>query len=125
MTGRLGCAETYSAAVHLRGGRVLWTPLDTEGITALSWGRKLGDYSEASVTVAKKDLPRECLQRLADTVNETGRITPGVHVWSHELSIYRDGRLVWQGPIIQPQESRTEITLDARDALFWNDRDRK
>lgn len=122
MTGRLGCAETYSAAVHLRGGRVLWLPLDSDSITALTWGRKLGDYSESSVTVAKKDLPRECLRRMADTVDETGNITPGVHSWSHELSIYRDGRMAWQGPIIQPQESRTEITLDARDPLMWNDR---
>ncbi|KGI79377.1 hypothetical protein IL38_24075 [Actinopolyspora erythraea] len=122
MTGRLGCATRYNAVIHLRGGRVVWTPLDPEGITDVSWGRTLGDYSEASVTVAKQGQPRECLRRLADVVDEADRITPGVHCWSHELSIYRDGGLVWQGPVWQPTETRSTITIDARDVLMWNDR---
>lgn len=118
----LGCATEYSAVIHLRGGRIIWVPLAPEGITALSWGRTLGDYSDASVTIAKKSQPRECLRRLADVVNSAGGIDPGVHAWSHELSIYRDNALVWQGPIWYPQENRDTITFDARDVLWWNDR---
>lgn len=105
----LGCAERYDAVVHYQGGRHVWAHLD--GLTALNWGRKLDDYSEASVTVAKRDASRDCLAALGRTQN-----------WAHELSIYRDRQLVWQGPIIQIDETRGQIVIDARDMLTWLDR---
>lgn len=118
---RLGSAESYTAEVHLRGGRVLWTPL--EGITGLSWGRKLGDYSEATVSVGKATLPRECWGRIGDVINSAGMVQrPGTHTWSHELTIRRDGGIVWQGPITEPSETGSEITFAARDMLAWTDR---
>ena len=84
-----------------------------EQITELTWGRKLGDYSEAHVTAAKRNLPRDCLGALADAVNAAGQIThPGAHSWSHELTIYRDGGIVWQGPLVQPEQNEIDLILD-------------
>ena len=105
----LGCAQDYQATLHYQGGRQLFTQLD--GLTALSWGRKLDDYSEASVTVAKRDASAGCL-------HQAGRAQP----WAHELTIYRDGGIVWQGPIVEIEETRSELTFTARDMLAWLDR---
>lgn len=108
---RLGCAETYRAAIHFQGGASLWTWI--EGLTALQWGRKRDDYSEATVTVAKTLAGSTCCGRLGQT-----------RTWGHELTIYRDDdpNPVWQGPIIRKTEKRATISFDARDVLFWLDR---
>jgi hypothetical protein len=107
--GTLGCATTYAAAVHAQGGAKLWTRLD--GITALDWGRVRDDFSTAQVTVAKTTAGADCCGRLGQTSS-----------WGHELTIYRNGGLVWQGPIVKKTETRTEFVLDARDMIAWLDR---
>lgn len=105
----LGCAQDYQVSIHYQGGRQLFTRLDE--ITDLSYGRKLDDYSEASVTLAKRDASSGCL-------HQAGRAQP----WAHEVTIYRDGGIVWQGPIVEIEETRSELTFTARDMLAWLDR---
>src|SRR5690606_35419641 len=105
----LGHAERYDAVIHMQGGRQRFTTV--EGATQITWGRKLDDFSEASVTVAKADADDACCGRLSQ-----------VHTWGHELSIYRDGVFVWQGPIVNKIESSTEFVFEARDVLAYLDR---
>lgn len=109
MPRELGCADEYTAAIHYQGGRRLHLRLPR--LTACSWGRTLDDYSEASVTVPKSRIPRDCVPGLSQ-----------VRPWSHELTIYRNGGIVWQGPLFEPEENRTEIILPARDMVWWLDR---
>lgn len=105
----LGCAVSYQAAVHAQGGGALWTRIG--GITKLEWGRTRDDFSEASVSVAKSDAGAECCGQLGDT-----------RTWGHELTVYRDEALVWQGPIVRTTETRTGFTLEARDMIAWLDK---
>lgn len=109
MPGRLGSASSYTAVIHRLGGQQ--TFMHVEGLEKLSWGRKLDDYSEASITVAKKDASANCCGKLGQ-----------VHTWGHELSIYRDDEFVWQGPIVNKHEFRDRFVFDARDMLAWFDR---
>lgn len=119
--GTLGCAQRYDAAVHWQGGRNVFCLLDS--VTEITWRRKLGDYSEASVTLAKPALSPQCWSKLAPEFDQHGAvIKPGLSPWAHELSIYRDHRLVWQGPIVEWVESRDSIEISARDVLAWMDR---
>jgi hypothetical protein len=108
---QLGCAERYQVAVTAQGGGpvVTWV----SGLTELTWGRKRDDYSEASITVAKRQATADCCGKLGDT-----------HVWLHELAVYRDEdqEPVWAGPIIDKRENTTTFTFAARDMLFWLDR---
>lgn len=105
----LGCAADYTATVHAQGGATVWTRI--EGLTQLSWGRVRDDYSTASVEVSKSEAGTGCCGRL-------GQVTP----WGHELTVYRNSALVWQGPIITPTETRTGFTFEARDMIAWLDR---
>ncbi|MEU2134397.1 poly-gamma-glutamate hydrolase family protein, partial [Streptomyces sp. NPDC018352] len=104
----LGCASTYSAVVHWRGGAQPYAALDT--LTAVSWSRTINDVSEASVTVAKGDVSADCCGQLGD-----------VAPWVHELTIYRDGELVWQGPVQRLVLRRDSITIEAADVFSWFD----
>lgn len=130
---RLGCAESYEVVIHFQGGQQVHTHLDA--VVEGSWGRKLDDYSEASVTLAKRELSEHCWRKLGGTWETRNRpdengvmrkwlhmVEPGVEPWMHELTIYRDHGVVWQGPITEVTETRDEITIDARDVLFWLDR---
>lgn len=130
---RLGCAQDYDAVIHFQGGRQVHCRLDA--VTGIRWGRKLDDYSEASVTIAKPELSPECWRKIRGTYevrnypNAGGTmrkwlhtVEPGVEPWMHELTIYRDKGIVWQGPIVEIIETRDEIEIHARDVLFWLDR---
>lgn len=105
----LGCAETYSAAIHAQGGARLWAA--AVPVQELAWSRLLDDCSEATVRVAKAGVPPDCCGRIADTRD-----------WGHELSVYRDERLVWQGPVRKVIESAAGFTIVACDVFGWLDR---
>jgi hypothetical protein len=44
-----------------------------------------------------------------------GKITP----WRDAVNIVRDGRVVWFGTVMDVEESRDEIVINARDPLVW------
>jgi len=106
----LGCAQEYQAVIHWRGGARPFTSPGVGALTGVSWSRTAGDVSEASVTIAKAGAGECCVQ--------LGQIEP----WVHELSLYRDSSLVWQGPVTRVTEARETVTIEARDVLAWLDR---
>ncbi|MFE2934953.1 poly-gamma-glutamate hydrolase family protein [Streptomyces sp. NPDC059278] len=116
----LGCASTYTAMVHWRGGAKPYAALET--LTAVSWSRTINDISEASATVSFGDMSPECTELIAGRFNEqTGELEGGTHPWVHELTLYRDGELVWQGPIQRRVMRRDSVTIEAADVFSWFD----
>lgn len=108
MSGPLGCAREYQAVIQWRGGARNVFAL--EPVTDVMWQRRLNGQSIASVTLAKPAVSTSCCELL-------GQISP----WAHELAIYRAGRLVWQGPVLQPLETRNEFVVNAVDITGWFD----
>src|SRR5690625_4695866 len=95
---QLGCASSYTVTLHYRGGqRVYAYP---EAVTSVEWSRARRGVSEATVELSKQSLSPECAALMVD-------------VWplTHEVTIYRDDRAVWQGllmrrPMVRGQEER-------------------
>ncbi|MFD3612399.1 hypothetical protein ACFWXA_30895 [Streptomyces atroolivaceus] len=103
----LGCAQEYRAVIHWRGGSLPFTSPAVAALTSVQWNRTVNDTSEATITIAKG--------MAADCCGQLGQIEP----YAHELTIYRDSELVWQGPIIRTTENRTRFTIEARDVTEW------
>jgi hypothetical protein len=49
---------------------------------------------------------------------DTGRVGQ-IEPYAHELSLYRDSELVWQGPVTRTVENRTTFTVEAKDVTEW------
>lgn len=100
----LGCAEEYAVAVMDRTGRSQQGEL--ANAAALSWSRLLDDTSEAVVEVPYQG--PDCCELL-------GAAAP----WCNEIALYRDGLLVWQGPIETIDYGRETTTISAKDVTAW------
>ncbi|MGW1989567.1 hypothetical protein [Embleya sp. NPDC001921] len=109
MAEELGCPQEYTAVIHWRGGSRPYTSPGVDALTSVRWNRTINDISEAAITIAKDEAP-ECCGLLSD-----------VSPWIHELSIYRDGALVWQGPILRTIENRLrgQLRVEAVDVAAW------
>lgn len=103
---RLGCATKYAAVIHLRGGRR--RAFQLTGLTAADWERKLDDFGEAGATLTKSRATTGCLNKVAT-----------LEPWQHELTLYRDGQRLWEGPVFDVEEAGDEITIKARDVTAW------
>lgn len=115
--GRLGCASSYDVEVSVYTGFPS-QPVDAmstvrvgmlEGITRLSWGRRLLDTSEARIQIAKQGV---------DCCDLWRKFQP----WYNDINIYRDGDLVWRGPVYRMRETRDTFVLEARDLTAWMDK---
>lgn len=84
----LGCAEQYTATIHWRGGQRVYTYVDK--VESVRWARERRKVSTASVVVAASGVSSGCMEKLLTT-----------HEGVHELTLYRDGSPVWQGPITE------------------------
>ncbi|MGW5817276.1 hypothetical protein [Streptomyces noursei] len=82
-----------------------------DNLTSLEFTRSVNDTSTANLTITKDSLDDGCCYELGD-----------LEPWVHEVSIYRDEDLVWQGPVITVTETREEIELEARDLSVWLER---
>src|SRR5690625_4166630 len=82
----LGCASEYTATVHWRGGQRVYTYIDK--VENVRWTRERREVSAAVVTVAASGVGPACMARLLET-----------YEWVHEITLYRDGKAVWQGPV--------------------------
>lgn len=101
----LGCG-VYDVYILTRGGTDLVAAFPW---TDLRWARVLDDTSEAESTAA--GYPAECCADLAT-----------IRQWQHELAIYRDGSLVWVGPIMEPKAPPPfTFVIGARDLTAWWD----
>lgn len=127
---RLGCADTYTAQIWYwdRAQQKLRYYTDLSGITSLSWERVLDDFSEARVRFRPRQ-GDDCCGKLKPRFDaQRNVLAPGLWPWAHELAIYRDGELVWMGPIfsidetVMPDETTDFIQITARDFLGWLDR---
>ena len=103
----MGCASEYTARIHWRGGALELPVSAMDEVTEVTWGRTTDDVSEASVTLAR------CggCAAIAD-----------IHPWVHELTIYRDGDIVWQGPVRRVRVRRNTVIIEALDVAGWLDR---
>lgn len=106
----LGCASGYSAQVHWRGGAQPYANATMDRLTEVTWNRTINDVAEASVTVLKGDISSACCEAMKE-----------VHPWVHELTLYRDGELVWQGPITKTTSRKGSIVIQAMDVTAWFD----
>lgn len=107
--GLVGCASAYTARIHWRGGALELPVAAMDQVTEVTWGRTADDISEAVVTLAKCGPCREI---------------EDIHPWVHELTIHRDGEIVWQGPVrrIRDRIGQGTITVEALDIVGWLDR---
>lgn len=103
MATTLGCGS-YEVNVRTRGGGHLVGPLPW---SSLSWGRKLDDTSDASVTAV---IGLECCELLQ-----------AVRPWRNEIQILRDGDEVWVGPLVVLRSDPEAPKLSARDLTAWWD----
>ncbi|WP_414167127.1 hypothetical protein ACMATS_05835 [Streptoverticillium reticulum] len=107
--GFLGCAQDYVARLHYRCNSQPYTsPVMDAGVTRIRWSRSLNEPGECEVVVAKSSLSPACCDALGTAA--TVRL---------ELNIYRDGELVWVGPLVRRRETPTEFVLYAQDVLWW------
>lgn len=126
----LGCASTYTVHIYYYDRHMHKLRYYTEitGILELSWERVLDDYSEARVRF-RPGAGDECCTKLKPQLDSNGHLLePGLWPWAHEMALYRDGELVWQGVVfsidetVLPDESTDYIQITARDFLAWLDR---
>jgi hypothetical protein len=134
MTGglvrQLGCASTYQAQIwywdRSLGQLRYYTTLS--GVTDVTWERVLDDYSEATVTF-QPITGDDCCGKLRPILAADGTVVqPGLWPWAHELYLFRDDQLVWNGWVfsvtetVLPDETTDNIKITARDALGLLDR---
>lgn len=104
MPGPLGCPDTYTAALFdNRGEAPLGAALE---VSEVKWGRLLDDTSTAEVTIPIKDTA--CCEALGDA-----------RTWCNDLGLYRDGDLVWQGPINGLDHGTDDTKISAVDVTGW------
>lgn len=105
--GLVGCASSYTARIHWRGGALELPVPAMDQVAEVTWGRTADDVSEASVTLARCG-PCEDID--------------SIHPWVHELTIYRDNEIAWQGPVRRVRVRRDTIIIEALDVVGWLDR---
>lgn len=108
MAEQLGCVHEYRAVIHWRGGARPFAAPTVRALTSVKWNRTVCDTAEATITIVKGAAGADCCGQL-------GQVEP----WAHELSLYRDAELVWQGPVIRVTENRTRFLIEAQDVTAW------
>jgi hypothetical protein len=105
----LGCGR-YEVYFNTRGGDNF--VCRARNLTSLTWGRRLNEVSEASITIALNGQDEQCCN-CVNTVNP----------WSHEMAVYRDGVEVWCGPVINATIDLEGLTASytAKDLSTWFD----
>ena len=99
-----GCG-TNQVTILDRSGEIV-TPAET--LVYVEWHRVLDDTSTATIRIQPEG---DCCQKLSL-----------VRAWRHKVAIFRDGRAVWEGPIIDVSWEFGEVEIIAGDVLAWLDR---
>ena len=104
--GRLGsCSiDRYSVQVTTRGGYGILADL-SEWLETIDWDRVMDNTALAEVVVRKR----------AGCTRELGVVDP----WATEMRIWRDERLVFEGPITEYDEERDVATITAATVDTW------
>lgn len=119
--GPLGCPQEYRAVFHWRGGAQVYGPPMVAALTSVDWGRTVDDVSEAKISIDRQSLTGDCCQTLGGRIGADGTVQGGLEPWIHELTLFRDTDLVWQGPVTRTVESRAGFTVEAMDVAAWLD----
>ncbi len=96
-----GCGTHAARIVDRRGGTVAQANVLTE----VEWSRALDDTSTARVLIQPEG---DCCERLGL-----------LRSWRHQLVIFRDGVLVWTGPIIRAEWGLGQVEIFASDLSAW------
>lgn len=96
-----GCGTHQVRITDRSGGTIVQPDL----VTDVEWRRALDDTSTARVVINPSG---DCCERMGD-----------VRTWRHTLTVYRNGELVWAGPIIQINWRLGEVELFASDLSAW------
>lgn len=116
-TMTVGCADEYTALIVRQPGNMTGQGTTPQAMGTVSemvsvtWGRVRKRASECVVTMTK--CPDNC-QFITSSNNWTG-----IDPWAHEIWLYRDGALAWQGPIMTIRETRDRFIITARDMIAW------
>lgn len=106
MNGPLGCIEDVVILATDKTG----TSIGEIPYSRLTWRRALDNWSGTDITIPTN--APDCCAMLAD-----------LRPWRHEISVFRDGVLVWgPGPIVRLEFTRDEVTIFARDVLALLDK---
>lgn len=114
---RLGCGIYSVIVTEIGGGTQEGSDTICEEtdlrLIGIKFERRINEISEASITVALKGNDPDCCACLS-----------GVRPWRHELSISRDGDLVWTGPItgMTVDLNTSSMEIRARDLMAWFDK---
>lgn len=100
----LGCPEAYGVFVAARSGHPLLTELPASSI---AWSRVTDDVSEATIGLDLANGFEECCR----AINGLGR-------YMFEIAIYRQGILVWTGPVVDITV-QGGIQIRAEDKMSW------
>jgi hypothetical protein len=108
----LGC-PVYEAYVLQRGGQVAVGQITA--LTQIQWSRVLNDVSKASLQLG--GVGGRISQKCCDLLSQ-------INPWEHELGIYRNGELVWVGPIthLSFDTQNVKVSISAMDIFSWMDR---
>lgn len=116
-TETIGCAGGYQAMIVRQAGDMTGQGIKPESagmlkeIVTARWGRVRKRAAEAQVVVTK--CPSNC-GFITQSANWTG-----IDPWAHELWMWRDGALAFQGPIVEIRETRNTFIITARDMVQW------
>ena len=104
--GRLGsCSiDRYSVQVTSRGGYGILAEL-SEWLETIDWDRVMDNTALAEVVVRKR----------AGCTRELAQVDP----WATEMRIWRDDKMVFEGPIVEYDERRDVATITAATVDTW------
>lgn len=127
----LGCGE-YDVWVYLRGGIV---PFGRIKFNSIQFSRRIDEVSTATVSLGIEGAkayvasPRTPDMDVGPDTIETFMdnccwMLSEINPWQHELVIFRNGTMVWAGPIqtIEIDNSTGEARIEADDVMKWFDR---
>lgn len=105
----LGCGK-YEVYFKTRGGYSF--VCRARNITQVSYSRTLNQPSSATISLSLSGQSEECCACI-------GSINP----WEHEVSIYRDGKEVWCGPVVNAEIDLSNLTANfsCLDLFAWTD----
>jgi hypothetical protein len=92
-------------------------------LTSIEWSRTSNDVADAKIVMARQAISPDCCELIGGRYNPTtGEVQGGLEPWIHELTLYRDSELVWQGPVVRTTESKAGFTVEAFDVVGWLDK---
>lgn len=102
----LGCLESLDVQIGWQCGTV---KCFLSNVISVEFNRILDDTSTATIIVGISGTGEDpCCDCLAD-----------VYPYCHEVRIFRNGVLEWIGPIKKVRFSRSQVVIEAEDALAW------